>query len=149
MKFLLKILDILKPFKELITIVIFLGGAAYAAFTYFATAEQLRIARAALEQKLDNQQLAAQASLEELKCLNAHSRDLLRSQIEEVGLRSVLERNLQKSEALRGDDSEFARIELAMLEVNRGTLVNKLTQVETEKKSILLELQNGSCSTVN
>ena len=147
MKPLNKLIAFLKPFKELIAIVIFLAGVGYAAFTHFATAAQLADARTAIEGKLANQKLATSTSLTELKCLNTYNRDLLRAQIEEIGLSAVLERNLQKSEMLRGDTSEFARVELLSLKVNRDTVVSKLAQVDAAKKTILLALQNGTCST--
>ena len=49
MNVILKVIGALKPFKELITIVVFLIGSAYAAMTHFATAQQLSDARASLE----------------------------------------------------------------------------------------------------
>ena len=84
MKPLNKLIAFLKPFKELIAIVIFLAGVGYAAFTHFATAAQLADARTAIEGKLANQKLATSTSLTELKCLNTYNRDLLRAQIEEI-----------------------------------------------------------------
>ncbi|MDU8912785.1 hypothetical protein [Aestuariicoccus sp. MJ-SS9] len=141
-----KTVEILKPFKDLITIVVFLAGAGYGAISYFATAQQLAETQEALQKQLALQHAQAEASLTELKCLNALNRDYLRAQIEEVGLRALLEKNLQKSGLLRDDTSDFARVELASLELSRTSLTAQLSRVNQRRDALLLALQNGDCS---
>ncbi len=140
------LIELLNPFKELLTIVVFLIGAGYAAITYFATADQLAQAQIALEQKLDEQLIANKAAMEEIKCLNSHNRGLLQVQIEEVGLRAILEKNVQQTEHFKQMKTSAARVELANLDATRISHIERMTILSNKRTEIISALQNGSCS---
>lgn len=140
------LVEFLKPFKELVAIMVFLAGMGYAAFAYFATAQQLLDARAALEGRLERLQVTNKASLTEIKCLNELNRDLLRVQIEELSLRAVLQTNLEKAAKFKLMEGEIARVELANLEANRGEHIGRLTALTVRRNEILKALQDGQCS---
>lgn len=146
MNFMKKLIAFLNPIKELIVLVVFLAGAAYTAFTYFATAEQVAKSQKALEDKLAQMQIANQAAMEELRCRNALNRDLLAVQIQEVSLRTLLEQNLQKTEQAKLENSAFARVELARLQANFESHVASLAKLSDQRAKILADLQDGRCS---
>ena len=146
MKILTKIIEVLKPFKDILTIVIALGTAAYAAVSYFATADQLARTQASLARKLDSQMMQNRASMEEITCLNQHNRALLQVQIEEVGLRAILDKNVERSERFKLMDSEAARIEFAGLQASMTTHIERMSLLANKRADILAALQIGACS---
>lgn len=147
MNVILKVIGALKPFKELITIVVFLIGSAYAAMTHFATAQQLSDARASLEALQKRQHSEALEALNELRCLTELNRSFSRAEADEFRLSTLLEKNLGKTRTLANLTTSFASEELASLEVSRDTIREKLNMVSLTKSQTLLSLTNGTCST--
>lgn len=141
-----KLLAVLDPFKQLITVVLFLGGAAYGAIQYFATAQQLQDARAQLERQQSSRHAEAIGALRELRCLTELNRRFLRAEIREFQLSTLLDKNLSKASLLEDVDNEFARVELASLQVGRDSLVQELHDIKAEKNASLQGLGNGTCS---
>ena len=141
-----RLIEVLKPFRDLIVIVVALVSAGYGAIPYFATADQLAKTKEELERLQTSQHGAAIAALDELRCFNGLNRELLRAELEEFRLTTLLQKNLSDSEKLRGDESEFGRVTLATLSANRDSLTNKLIDADRKKREALGALQNGTCA---
>lgn len=146
MQWIKKLVAFLKPFRELIVIVVALVGAAYGAVSYFATADQLAKAQAELKELQESKHDAALDALKELKCINRLNRELLRAELQEFRLTTLLQKNLLDSEKLRGNSTDFARENLVILSAHRETLANGLRTADTKKQEVLAALRDNTCS---
>ncbi len=141
-----KLVEFLKPFRDLIVIVTALIAAGYAAITYFATSEQLAKAEADLKQLQTTQHDSAISALKELKCVNGLNRELIRAELEEFRVSTLLRANVADSERLRGRDDADIQIILANLTNTRETLIDQLRGVSEEKQAALKALRENHCA---
>lgn len=141
-----KIADTVKPYKELLATAVFLLSMGYAGITYFATVKQLSAARDELQQEILKLEQKSVSLINEFKCLNDLGREYLRAQIEEINIRNLLERNLEKSNLLAPEERETQSVEMSNIRLNQQTLMTKLSAVENDRQTVLVALQKGACS---
>ncbi|OIQ26911.1 MAG: hypothetical protein BM562_16065 [Alphaproteobacteria bacterium MedPE-SWcel] len=137
---------ILKPFRELIVIVVALSSAGYAAITYFATAAQLADAKSELQRLQTTQHGVALTALQELKCNNRLNRELLRAELEEFRLTVLLQKTITDAAAIRSQGGPSVQNVLDSLSSNRDALAFQLQAAGQRKSAALRDLRDNSCS---
>ena len=145
MKLIKKMVELLKPFRDLIVIVTLLAGTAYSAVNYFATSKQLATSEQQLKELQERLHNDALTRLSELQCFNQLNRELIRAELEEFRLSTLLQNNVANSERLRNSEDQAVRIMFENLSTTRATLTRKLAQVSQQKQELLLKLRDGNC----
>lgn len=122
-----RVVDILKEYKELAGIVIFVGGAIFWAFAYFATKQQL----------------------DEARCITDENIGVINARLESSNLSDVLHKNLEETVALqkKPDRTQADEVTLQQLQTARSTIATKIAQADNRVAEATNRLTSGKCVT--